>query len=108
MEPMIVLDSTIMSEEIFGPILIVITFTMEKLPFGGVGEIRMGSYHGKFSFNALSHGKAVMKRHMRMDVGARYLPYSSSKLAFLIAILRSPHLSLHLFRDLLSHSTSHT
>uniref|UniRef100_A0A6N2NH38 Aldehyde dehydrogenase domain-containing protein n=1 Tax=Salix viminalis TaxID=40686 RepID=A0A6N2NH38_SALVM len=31
---------------------------VHSLPFGGVGESGMGSYHGKFSFDAFTHKKA--------------------------------------------------
>ncbi|CDG82997.1 aldehyde dehydrogenase family protein [Janthinobacterium agaricidamnosum] len=33
--------------------------TVPTLPFGGVGESGMGSYHGKYSLEAFSHRKAV-------------------------------------------------
>ena len=33
------------------------------LPFGGVGNSGMGSYHGKWSFDTFSHEKGVLKRH---------------------------------------------
>ncbi|CAA0827914.1 Aldehyde dehydrogenase family 3 member H1 [Striga hermonthica] len=130
-------DSLIMDEEIFGPLLPVITvpkieeaiglinsrekplaaylFTNDKrlkeefiyrvsaggmcinetalhlaepsLPFGGVGESGMGAYHGKFSFDAFSHKKAVLARGFNGDIAARYPPYTSRKLNLLKAIL---------------------
>ncbi|KAL6525068.1 hypothetical protein OROMI_030661 [Orobanche minor] len=57
------------------------------LPFGGVGESGMGAYHGKFSFDAFSHKKAVLQRGFYGDIAARYPPYTSRKLNFLKAIL---------------------
>ncbi|PYE49263.1 aldehyde dehydrogenase [Paenibacillus barcinonensis] len=36
--------------------------TSHYLPFGGVGESGMGSYHGQQSFEAFSHHKSVLKR----------------------------------------------
>lgn len=36
--------------------------TSPYLPFGGVGESGMGSYHGKASFDTFSHHKSVLKR----------------------------------------------
>ena len=33
-----------------------------ELPFGGVGESGMGSYHGEHSFRTFSHQKAVMHK----------------------------------------------
>lgn len=35
---------------------------VRELPFGGVGNSGMGSYHGKHGFQQLSHAKAVLKR----------------------------------------------
>ncbi|KAL8059632.1 hypothetical protein ABFX02_03G099600 [Erythranthe guttata] len=58
-----------------------------SLPFGGVGESGMGSYHGKFSFDAFSHKKAVLKRGFNGDVSARYPPYTNGKLNFVKAML---------------------
>ncbi len=38
--------------------------TSHYLPFGGVGESGMGSYHGQQSFEVFSHHKSVMKRNL--------------------------------------------
>ena len=45
------------------------------MPFGGVGESGMGGYHGKFSFDAFSHQKSILKRFAWPDVPLRYAPY---------------------------------
>ncbi|OEH94572.1 aldehyde dehydrogenase [Bacillus solimangrovi] len=42
------------------------------LPFGGVGESGMGSYHGEGSFHAFSHMKSVLKQTTRFDMSFRY------------------------------------
>lgn len=118
-------DSTVMEEEIFGPILPVIEFNLlsevisyvndrEKplalyyfsenssniktvlestssggvtindtiihvvnlhLPFGGVGNSGVGSYHGKASFDAFTHEKSVMKRGTFVEFSVRFAPY---------------------------------
>ncbi|KAL9144669.1 hypothetical protein ABFS82_14G310800 [Erythranthe guttata] len=131
-------DSLIMNEEIFGPLLPIVTvnkiedsfgainakgkplaaylFTNDKtlkeefvrsvsagaiainetalhfmevgLPFGGVGESGMGSYHGKFSFDAFSHKKAVLRRGFGGEVSARYPPYAPWKLQLLKALVK--------------------
>ncbi|XP_057451670.1 aldehyde dehydrogenase family 3 member F1-like isoform X2 [Lotus japonicus] len=116
-EPTILLDppleSAIMSEEIFGPLLPIITvekiedsiefissrpkplaiyaFTKNKtlqyaadtLPFGGVGECGFGKYHGKFSFDAFSHHKAVARRSFYTDFWFRFPPWNLNKLQLL-------------------------
>lgn len=121
-------DSRIMSEEIFGPILPVLTFKeleeaitfindREKplslyvfsndsdeqeevlgrtssggacvndvvahiacpdMPFGGVGESGMGAYHGRTSFEAFSHQKAVLEKALFIEPLLRYAPYNEN------------------------------
>ncbi|CAK4654345.1 unnamed protein product [Aphanomyces euteiches] len=53
------------------------------LPFGGVGNSGMGSYHGKHSFKTFSHQKAVLWKSTMLDFPQRYMPYSESKASFL-------------------------
>jgi aldehyde dehydrogenase (NAD+) len=128
-EPTLITDvslaSPIMKDEIFGPVLPVLTFTtMEEaktiiqnnpnplalyiytassrkekewleavpaggacinnsswhltnhhLPFGGRGFSGTGCYHGKYSFEAFSHKKAVMKTPTWFDPGIKYPPF---------------------------------
>ena len=45
------------------------------LPFGGVGNSGMGKYHGKASFLAFSHEKAVLKSSSWLDFRIKYPPY---------------------------------
>ncbi len=45
------------------------------LPFGGIGNSGMGSYHGEEGFRELSHGKAVFKRRRWFPIGLFYPPY---------------------------------
>lgn len=47
------------------------------LPFGGVGDSGMGSYHGKFGFETFSHRKSVMKRSRFIDFSFFYPPYKT-------------------------------
>ena len=46
-----------------------------KVPFGGVGNSGMGSYHGKESFMAFSHRRAVISTPTWVDMPFRYMPY---------------------------------
>ena len=122
-------DSPVMTEEIFGPVLPVLTFrdrgevaafvnsrekplafyyfgkkphgwdiigrtssggacindtimhfTNGNLPFGGVGNSGMGSYHGERSFLAFSHERAVITTPTWIDLPFRYMPYKSFRL----------------------------
>ena len=122
-------NSSIMQEEVFGPIFPVITFTNtdeaidfvvsrekplalyyfseskqnirrvlkhtssggtcindtimhianEKLPFGGVGASGMSAYHGKESFKAFSHYRAIVTTTTLLDLPFRYMPYTFFK-----------------------------
>ena len=122
-------DSPVMQEEIFGPILPIMTFEKreeaisfirkrekplalyyfgkvkdgkefihltsaggscindtimhianENLPFGGVGNSGMGHYHGKLSFDAFSHQRAVVTTTTLLDLPFRYMPYKMFRL----------------------------
>lgn len=46
-----------------------------NLPFGGVGNSGMGSYHSERSFLAFSHERAVVKTPTWIDLRFRYMPY---------------------------------
>lgn len=46
------------------------------LPFGGVGNSGMGSYHGKASFDTFTHYKSIMKKQSWLDVPLRFAPYN--------------------------------
>ena len=123
-------EDKVMEEEIFGPILPVITFdsveeaiskvkaqpkplslyiysksskTIDKLlnelsfgsgavndslmqlsnhhlPFGGVGNSGMGSYHGKTSFDNFSHFKSILHKPFWFESSMKYAPYTDMKL----------------------------
>ena len=47
----------------------------DRLPFGGVGNSGMGSYHGRYSFEAFSHRRAVVVTPTWTDLPFRYMPY---------------------------------
>ena len=47
----------------------------ERLPFGGVGNSGMSSYHGKESFDVFSHRRSVVTTPTWLDVPFRYMPY---------------------------------
>jgi aldehyde dehydrogenase (NAD+) len=63
-------------------------FGVSSLPFGGVGDSGMGSYHGKASFDTFSHYKSILNKFFRLDFNLRYPPYQG-KLAILKKILFS-------------------
>ncbi|KAG0217715.1 Aldehyde dehydrogenase [Mortierella sp. GBA43] len=56
-----------------------------SLPFGGRGNSGMGSYHGKESFDAFTHVRAIMIKRLNPVLekvnAVRYPPYTDGKLA---------------------------
>ena len=58
---------------------VVMHLATSHMPFGGVGESGMGGYHGKYSFDAFSHKKSVLKRFAKPDIALRYPPFGDGK-----------------------------
>lgn len=54
----------------------VIHLATSAMPFGGVGESGMGSYHGEHGFLTFSHEKSIVDKKTWMDLPMRYQPYS--------------------------------
>jgi aldehyde dehydrogenase (NAD+) len=54
-----------------------------SLPFGGVGDSGMGTYHGRHGFLTFSHRKPVLKKSTRADPKVAYPPYTRFKKALL-------------------------
>ncbi|XP_078492631.1 aldehyde dehydrogenase, dimeric NADP-preferring-like [Ciona intestinalis] len=56
-----------------------------NLPFGGVGNSGMGAYHGKYSFDALTHERSISHRSQNLEslVAARYPPYTEKNLSMI-------------------------
>ena len=50
------------------------------MPFGGVGNSGMGTYHGKESFMTFSHRRSVVSTPTFIDMPFRYMPYKLFKL----------------------------
>lgn len=53
-----------------------------NMPFGGVGDSGIGSYHGHKTFEIFSHSRGVLKTPTRFDMKFRYAPYKN-KVKFL-------------------------
>ena len=50
-----------------------------NLPFGGINNSGVGSYHGKFGFDAFSHQKAVLKSSSLSPFKIMLPPYNNTK-----------------------------
>lgn len=60
------------------------------IPFGGVGESGMGSYHGSKSFATFTHERSMLIKKQTMEGSnnaVRYPPYTSRKFAILRFVL---------------------
>ncbi|VAI03146.1 hypothetical protein VPH35_072082 [Triticum aestivum] len=68
--------------------------TNPHLPFGGVGDSGMGSYHGKFSFDCFTHRKAVLIRGFGGEANARYPPYTAEKQRILRGLIKGSFFAL--------------
>jgi len=44
-------------------LLLYIIFSVETLPFGGIGYSGIGAYHGKFTFDTFTHKKGCLIRN---------------------------------------------
>ncbi|WVZ53810.1 hypothetical protein U9M48_004704 [Paspalum notatum var. saurae] len=64
------------------------------IPFGGVGESGMGSYHGKFGFDCFSHKKGVLIRGFGGEATARYPPYTVEKQKILRGLINGSFIAL--------------
>lgn len=49
-----------------------------NLPFGGVGNSGIGSYHGKNSFYTFSHAKSILKSATWIDPSLKYPPFKNN------------------------------
>ena len=53
----------------------VIHLATTQMPFGGVGQSGMGSYHGEQGFKTFSHIKSIVDKKTWLDFPVRYSPY---------------------------------
>ncbi|XP_029957536.1 aldehyde dehydrogenase family 3 member A2-like [Salarias fasciatus] len=59
-------------------------YSVNSLPFGGVGNSGMGCYHGKFTFDQLSHHRSCLIKQLKMEGvnSMRYPPHTLKKLGW--------------------------
>lgn len=66
----------------------IIHLATTQMPFGGVGNSGMGSYHGKQSFDTFTHMRSIVKKATWLDLPMRYHPYSEEKLNLIKKFMR--------------------
>lgn len=62
--------------------------TNSNLPFGGVGESGIGSYHGEYGFKTFSHYKSILEKLTWIEPNLKYFPHSKLKLWWIKLLLR--------------------
>lgn len=62
---------------------VIMHLTSTELPFGGVGDSGMGSYHSEAGFRTFSHYKGVLSKPFWFEPPVRHPPYTSTKLSVL-------------------------
>lgn len=67
---------------------VVIHLAASALPFGGVGDSGMGSYHGRRGFNTFTHEKSVLRKAFFPDLPFRYQKYTKLNEFFIRMFLK--------------------
>jgi aldehyde dehydrogenase (NAD+) len=78
-----VIRKKILSEISFGGGAVndaVMYFSNSRLPFGGVGNSGIGSYHGKAGFDTFTHYKSVFQKPNWFELNLKYYPHTKQKL----------------------------
>lgn len=58
-----------------------------NLPFGGVGDSGIGSYHGEEGFKAFTHYKSILNKPTWMELNLKYYPQTKKKLSLIKRVL---------------------
>jgi aldehyde dehydrogenase (NAD+) len=67
---------------------VILQFANENLPFGGVGQSGMGSYHGEAGFRCFSHYKSILQKPTWFEPDLKYYPYTRWKENLIKKIIR--------------------
>lgn len=51
-----------------------------NLPFGGVGDSGIGSYHGESGFKTFTHYKSILEKPNWLELNLKYFPRTKIKL----------------------------
>jgi len=66
---------------------VIMHLSNDNLPFGGVGNSGIGSYHGKYGFQTFSHQKSVLDRATWGEPDLKYPPYTEDKMKWIKRLL---------------------
>ena len=59
-----------------------------NLPFGGVGESGIGSYHGESGFKTFSHYKSILEKSNWIEFPLKYFPHTARKLKIIKFLMK--------------------
>ena len=59
-----------------------------RMPFGGVGESGIGSYHGEYGFKTFTHYKSVLDKPTWLEPGLKYAANDDKKMKWMKKILK--------------------
>jgi len=62
-------------------------FSHEYLPFGGVGHSGMGSYHAEAGFKTFSHYKSILQKPTWFEMPLKYYPFSLFKMKMIKKVM---------------------
>ncbi|XP_072325964.1 aldehyde dehydrogenase family 3 member A2b [Scyliorhinus torazame] len=67
-----------------------IHYSVDTLPFGGVGKSGIGAYHGKFSFETFTHRRACVLKSLGFEKmnSVRYAPATDAKQKWTLWLLK--------------------
>ena len=65
----------------------VMHITNSRLPFGGVGNSGIGSYHHKAGFDTFSHYKSILDKPTWFEMNLKYHPHTKSKFKWIRRIM---------------------
>jgi len=65
----------------------VMYFSNSSLPFGGVGQSGIGSYHGKAGFDTFTHYKSIFQKPNWFELNFKYYPHTKRKLKLIKFVL---------------------
>ena len=67
---------------------VVVHLSNPSMPFGGVGESGMGSYHARQGFNTFTHEKSILSKGLWLDLPVRYAPYDNRLVRLLRLLMK--------------------
>jgi aldehyde dehydrogenase (NAD+) len=66
---------------------VIMHFSHEYLPFGGVGHSGMGTYHAEAGFKAFSHYKSIIQKPTWFEFPLKYYPFTPLKLKMIKRVM---------------------